>query len=688
MFEPELPSNSLLKKTKDIISLKIFKETLKSIKDKCILIVDKRGSYFLNNFFTLTEVINLGIISIESIYFERKPYPKNEAIYIISGCEKSIDNISKDFVKGKKPLYKACHIFTLDEINDELINIIIEKESKKFYKYIKTLKQIMINFIPIDKNMFSFGNDNNFNCFFNLYENDKNKITTEITVEKLVSVCQSLDNYPNIVYFSPDKYCKLIAEKVNSSLKKYYTKKKNLKKSGILLITTRYIDFLAPIQFGLNFQHASLESFKKKDDKYYNKVFFKYEVKENNKKIEKEIILNYKNEIYNKYKNMQIGEVLGVIDDDFKTFVNSDVGKIHKIEKDEKNEIDLGFALKNVSKYQYYYDLFSGQINLCKQLDINLKKRGIMNLISIQKEIISKINEKGKKIPEKEIISLIKDNKNLFNKDDLLRILCFIKYQYSKISIDDLINDIETINIKFSENDKKIINFFDKSKCVSNSDVIEQLEDLIISYREENNYDTKEDKENQNDKSYPFVKESKLTTLCDMCGKNKLPKAFFSFVEKPENLPQKKVKINLGLLGNKQDDEEDDNSKQNLILYNIGGLSNFEIASIEKGADIGQWGINLILGANKIYNYREYFIELSNYMKGNNSIKKVVEEIPIEIDNKKKKDKKDRENNKKEKPHIDIDNSEININNEGKYSKEKMNTKGIKSNLSDDSDLK
>ena len=264
MFEPELPSNSLLKKTKDIISLKIFKETLKSIKDKCILIVDKRGSYFLNNFFTLTEVINLGIISIESIYFERKPYPKSEAIYIISGCEKSIDNISKDFVKGKKPLYKACHIFTLDEINDELINIIIEKESKKFYKYIKTLKQIMINFIPIDKNMFSFGNDNNFNCFFNLYENDKNKITTEITVEKLVSVCQSLDNYPNIVYFSPDKYCKLIAEKVNSSLKKYYTKKKNLKKSGILLITTRYIDFLAPIQFGLNFQHASLESFKKR----------------------------------------------------------------------------------------------------------------------------------------------------------------------------------------------------------------------------------------------------------------------------------------------------------------------------------------------------------------------------------------------------------------------------------------
>ena len=687
MFEPKLPSNSLLKKTKDIISLKIFKDILKLIKDKCILIVDKRGSYFLNNFFTLSEVINLGILSVDSIYFKRKPYPKNEAIYIVSGCEQSINNISNDFVKGKKPLYKACHIFTLDEINDELINIILQKESKKFYKYIRTLKQIMINFIPIDKNTFSFGNDNNFNCFQNLYDNSKEKITTEITIEKLVSVCQSLDNYPNIVYFSPDKYCKLIAEKVNSTLKKYFSKKKKLKKNGILLITTRYIDFLSPIEFGINFQHALLESFKKKDDKYYNKVSYKFKIKEKDKEIEKEkeIILNYKNEIFNKYKNMQVGEVLNIIDDDFKSFLNSDTGKLHKLEKDDKNEIDLGLAIKNVSKYQYYRDLFSQQINLCQQLNIILKKRGIMNLLEIQKGILSKINEKGKKIPEKEIISLIKDNKKLFNKDDIMRILCFIKYQYSKISIEDLIKDFESINIKLSENDKKIINFFDKGKCVVNSDVIEQLEDLIMSYREENTYDTKEDQENQDDKRYHYVKESKLTTLCDMCGKNKLPKAFFSFVEKPENLPQKKVKINLGLIGNKQDDEEDGNSKQNLILYNIGGLSNFEIASIEKGADIGQWGVNLILGANKIYNYREYFIELSNYMKGNNSIKKIVEEIPVEIENKKKKDKKDRENNKEDKPQIvDIDNSEINNSNAGKYSKEKLNIKGIKSTLSDD----
>ena len=685
MFDTKLSSNSLLKKTKDLISLKIFKETLKNLKDKCIIIVDNRGSYFLNNYFTLTEVIDLGIISVESIYFKRKPYPKHEAIYVISACDKSINNIYDDFIKEKPSLYKSCHIFTLDEINDNLMNLILQKK-EKFIKYIKTLKQIMIKFIPIDKNIFSFGNDENFNCFYNLFDYEKNEVTTEINISKLVTVCQCLDNYPNIVYFSPDKYCKIIAEKVNSELKKFFSKKKNLKKNGILLITTRYIDFLAPIQFGLNYQHALLELLKKKDDKYINKVSL-IDNKDNKEKV---IILDYKNEIYNNYKNLPISEVFKKCDEDFKAFQKSDLGKLHKLnQKKDKNkdkdkdedDIDIAFALKNVSKYHYYYESYQQQINLCTEINKLMKKRNIMKLLDIQQKIISKIDEKGNKFSGKDIISLIKDNKNSFNKNDLMRILCLIKYNFPKIDLNNLITEVESKKEKFNENDKNIINFFDVKKCLKNIDVIEQLEKSIISYREKNNYDTKEEQENEDDKSYPYIKESKLATLCDMCSKNKLPNAFFTFVEKPENLPQKNVKINLGFA---QEEEEDNDSNQNLILFNIGGLSNFEIASMERGWELGHWGVNLILGANKIYNYREYFIELNNYIKGKNEIKKIIEDIPKEIEEIKKKDEEERNKDGNKVDINKIDNIKIN---EGKHSKEKLKRSETKSS-DDPEDMK
>ena len=674
MFEPKLPQNSLLKKTKDKICINIFKETLNKLKEKCILIVDKRGSYFLNNYFTVSELINLGIISVESIYFIRKPYQNHEALYIISACKESINNMSDDFneTKEKKPLYKSCHVFTLDELNEELMNLILTK--KHLLKYIKTLKQIMIDYIPIDKNIFTFGNDRNFNSLFNLYDFEKDPITNEISISKLLTVCECLDNYPNIAYFSPDKNCKLIAEKVNSGLKKYYSKKKNIKRNGILLIVSRFLDFLAPIQFGLNYQHLLLELLKKRDDKYYNKV----SIKDEKNKTEKEIILDYKKDIYNKYKNLPIYDAIKKCDEDFRNFTKSDVGKMHKINEDKN--IDLALALKNVPKYHHYVESYSQQINLSSEIDKLAKKRNIMSLLDIQQKVISKINEKGKKIPEKDIIALIKDNKGLFSQSDLMRLLCLIKYSYPKINIDDLISNIESNNIKFKENDKNIINFFDKKKCLLNTDVIDQLEQSLVSYRTKNYNQTKEDLENKNDKSYPYIKESKFTTLCEMCSKNELPKTFFSYVEKPENLPQK-VKINLGLFGSKQEDDNDSN--QNLILYCIGGLSNFEVASMEQGLEIGQWGLNLILGANKIYNYKEFFGEISDYLKGNNGIISVEEKIPKEIKNKKEKDKEERkkeeEKNKNKGKKVDINEKD----NNGKFSKEKLNKK-FDLNSSDD----
>ena len=673
MFEPKLPQNSLLKKTKDKICINIFKETLNKLKEKCILIVDKRGSYFLNNYFTVSELINLGIISVESIYFIRKPYQNHEALYIISACKESINNMSDDFIEKKeKPLYKSCHVFTLDELNEELMNLILTK--KHLLKYIKTLKQIMIDYIPIDKNIFTFGNDRNFNSLFNLYDFEKDPITNEISISKLLTVCECLDNYPNIAYFSPDKNCKLIAEKVNSGLKKYYSKKKNIKRNGILLIVSRFLDFLAPIQFGLNYQHLLLELLKKRDDKYYNKV----SIKDEKNKTEKEIILDYKKDIYNKYKNLPIYDAIKKCDEDFRNFTKSDVGKMHKINEDKN--IDLALALKNVPKYHHYVESYSQQINLSSEIDKLAKKRNIMSLLDIQQKVISKINEKGKKIPEKDIIALIKDNKGLFSQSDLMRLLCLIKYSYPKINIDDLISNIESNNIKFKESDKNIINFFDKKKCLLNTDVIDQLEQSLVSYRTKNYNQTKEDLDNKNDKSYPYIKESKFTTLCDMCSKNELPKTFFSYVEKPENLPQK-VKINLGLFGSKQEDDNDSN--QNLILYCIGGLSNFEVASMEQGLEIGQWGLNLILGANKIYNYKEFFGEISDYLKGNNGIISVEEKIPKEIKNKKKKDeeerKKEEEKNKNKGKKVDINEKD----NNGKYSKEKLNKK-FDLNSSDD----
>ena len=672
MIEQKLQNNCLLKRTKNKIEVNIFKDILKkfSISGKCFLIVDNRGSQFISTFFTLSEVISLGIFSIESLYLERKPYKSFNAIYIISGTKESVNKVIKDFKSEKERLYKFCHLFILDEINNNLLDLMT---TNNFIKSIKTLKQILIKYIPIDKNLFSFGNDENFNSIYNLYgdNTELNKINTL----RLVSICQTLSTYPNIVYFNPDEKCKLLAENVNSELKKYFSKNKGAKKSGFLFITSRFVDLVAPIQFELIYQNLLLDILKKKDERNYNRIL----LKTNNKNTE--YILDYKDELFTKYKNMFIYEILQNINDDLVEFKKSDVGKLHNINKDNKN-IDLETAAKNVSKYHYYTNLYSQHINFSAEVDKILKRRKIMDLLELQKIIISKMNEKGKKYSESDIISLIKNNKNKFEKSDFMRLLCLIKYNYPEIEIDELYTILETNNIIFSTAEKKIINFLNQGKCLINLDSMEELNKKIISYREKNNYDTNEEKENKNDKRYFYVKESKLTTLCDMCSKNQLPKDLFTFVESPENIKsQKKFNTKFDMFKGSSE-EEDSNEKQNLILFNIGGLSNYEISSLERGSYINQYDVNLILGSNKIYNCKEYFDELTFYFNGDDKVKRISEKIPKEIaETKKKTGKKEKEKNDENEENEENVEQKVSVRDtnekytDGKSSKEKLKKK-------------
>ena len=162
-----------------------------------------------------------------------------------------------------------------------------------------------------------------------------------------------------------------------------------------------------------------------------------------------------------------------------------------------------------------------------------------------------------------------------------------------------------------------------------------------------------------------------------MCCKNQLPNNVFTFVEKPENIKtQNKIKIKLN---NVVDSSEDENIKQNLILFNIGGLSNYEISSLERGNYIKQYDVNLILGANKIYNYKEYFNELKDHFNGNNQIHKIKEVIPKKILESKKKGKIN-ENKEIKKGNNEKNQQKINVREindaphylDGKTSKEKL----------------
>lgn len=692
MLFNNLPCNSLKKKTIDLFKIEMISKTINyyKINCKCLLIMDNISTKLISKYITLSELINQGLFSIDSIYKKRKPYKDYGAIYLISSAESSIKLVLEDFKSEKKRLYKWCYLFILDKITNNIYELLL---NKKFIRRIQTLKEVIMNYTPLDTNLYFFGIKGNYNSLYQLFANDEqNKVLNKINISKICSICKVTNTYPNIIYFIHDSTCKSLAEKINERLKKYFNKL-GTKKNGILLLTSRKIDLVGPVQFDLTYGHLLMELYKNMEKSDTNSAKINISGKE------EKMIFDHRDTLYNKYKVLSLYQIMTTINSDIEKFMKSDMSKLEK--REDLNSLeDMGTAMKNIAEYKYLSPLYNKHLKIVENINQKCLQRNIMKIIDLQSTIISGANYKGKKKGANHISKRILENKKDFNKEDFVRLLCIIKYYSPESDIKSLIDIIESETLAINNKEQQIINFFSQENTKINNEILKNLDKFIVLYRNKYIRNTQEDQDNKNDKRYICIKESKLTTICDMCCKNELPKELFEYIEPLEN-----IKFQKYIVKNIEENKGDVQNLQNLILFNLGGLSNYEVSSIDKANNIGQFNFNIIYGANTIYNYNEYFNEIKEYLEGQNGITYEDKENPEEFnlnnnDNemgededkklyKKKKKKKIRniESNNKSKDYIKIemknlDESEEEILNKSKF----KSTKQIKQKEDDMSD--
>ena len=685
-----LPNNSLKGSVINLFKSDIVQDIIESYNcsGKCILILDEKSSHLISNYFTMTDLISKGLFSIDLISKRRKPFETYEAIYIISNTPQSINLLVKDFDYNENDmshfsLYKNCHVYLIDPItkNPQIFNYML---NQYFLRKIKTFKEIFLDFIALDRNLFYFGREYNFNPIYQLFFLNDNKIQNNICIKKLYSICLVTDTFPNIIYYIHEQNCKYIAENLSQKLETYYKNHKKIVKNGTLLITSRLIDLPAPIQFDMNYDHLLFESYKNNSDP--DKKMISIDLQGNGKK---KIILDHNDVLYDKYRLNNIYDVLTALPSDLDQFNQSDIAKVNKVSQMESlNEMDQ--AIKNFTEYQYMTKLFSQHLDIAKRVNENCKKRNIINLVDLQSSIMSGVDEKGTKILMPELNSRITKNKEHFTKNDILRLLYLMRYYNPENDINELTENMEN-KINITPDDLKTIEFFTIERSSIDEQDLKRLNKEIILFRNRNKYNSNYENENKNDKRFLCVKESKLTTLCDMCCKNELPEEDFQYVIKPKlmnaNKINKKYKANI-LIQNQDMDLQSENmlNIDNLILFNVGGLSTYEVSSLEKAIKNKQLNMNLIYGSNQIYNHEEYLQYIKDYFKGNSGI---VKDININV-NKGYKDYEG-ENDSRDNlnyPHdtIDILNDEkhqhrININkNNSNNNKDTMTYDGIPAN--------
>ena len=678
MIKKNLPKQSLKGSILDLFTSDIIQDILESYNcsGQCLLILDEKSSHLISNYFTMADLISKGIFSIELLRKMRKPFETYHAIYIISNTPESIDLLVKDFDYNSEDkthfsFYKNCHVYLIDPLTKNK-NVLNSMMNEYFLRKIKTFKEIFFDFIALDRNLYYFGEEYNFNPIYQLFFIQDNQLQNNICIKKLYSICLITQTFPNIIYFIHDSNCKYIAENLSEKLETYYTNHKKIVKNGTLLITSRLLDLPGPVQFDLNYDHLLFESYKNNSDP--EKKMINIDLQGNGKQ---KIILDHNDSLYDKYRLFNIYDVLNTLPTDLDKFNQSDIAKVNKVSQMESlNEMDQ--AIKNFNEYQYMTKLFSQHLDIAKRVNESCKKRNIINLVDLQSTIMAGEDEKGSKISIQELNSRISKNKEKFNKSDLMRLLFLMRYYNPENDINEITDNLNN-KINITNDDLKMIEYFTPERSSIDENIMNRLNKEIVLFRSRNKYNI--NSENNKDKRYICVRESKLTTLCDMCCKNELPEDDFTYVIKPKlmnaNKINKKYKANI-LIQNQDLDLQSENmlNIDNLILFNVGGLSTYEISSLEKGIKNKQFNMNLIYGSNQIYNHEEYLKYINDYFKGKSGI---VKDMIINVKNNYNKANESEEDNDSREalkyPHNT--NNTINILNENQQQKININKNSI-----------
>ncbi|XP_054271196.1 protein ROP-like [Macrosteles quadrilineatus] len=328
---------------KAVVKQKIMNEVIKQKKGLAkelnwrVLVLDQQAMRIVSACCKMHEISAEGIAIVEDINISREPLPKLEAVYLITPTEKSVDAFIKDF-SGDYIMYRSAHVYFTEACPDWLF----EKLRKdQITKYIQTLKEINVAFIPYESQVFSLDSPETFQCVYNQTFAGNRVANLERIAEQIATLCATLGEYPSICYRSDFEKNAELAQLVQQKLDAYKADEPTMgegpeKARSQLIILDRGFDCVSPLLHELTLQAMAYDLLPIENDVYKYKTSSSTEVK---------VILNEENEMWVQLRHEHIGHVLKVVPENVKKFTTSKM-------KDTTSMVDLNQLIKKLPHHK------------------------------------------------------------------------------------------------------------------------------------------------------------------------------------------------------------------------------------------------------------------------------------------------------------------------------------------------
>jgi len=409
--------------------------TGKNEKANMMFVLDKKTTKILSSCMRANELIDNGIIAIESIYVSREAVPTYPAIYFLDNSNPndydSTHLLVNDFREGNQQ-YQLAYVYYTSPITEELMDILIDGN---MVDRLGALCELNVNFNTVENRVFTL-NDPYPLPFY--YWSDKNVIKSHMRydIAKLVSLCSTLNIKPKIRYDAKS----LLSQRFSELLQKALVQKKQTEDSWVpdtraqILIVDRGIDVITPLMHEFTYQAALYDVCGNKGDT----IFIDNENLTSEQKINPDrnaawtsmvekrsvVISDLDDPLWSKYRHEHIGVVGTKLSAELKRFkkdnkmaqyqdamtkqrkkqgVEEEDAKVG--DRDDLSPQQMAEALQDFHRYTHDMTRFSKHTELSKEVIAKIEANKLKDIALLEQELVTGYTEDGDSISKKKVMS-------------------------------------------------------------------------------------------------------------------------------------------------------------------------------------------------------------------------------------------------------------------------------------------